>query len=72
MKNTRTVNLPKGFSVLLDMSEEFETRVKNYFSIDADKDISDEQIVYFLYGTLDNALLSAEKQIENEMDYENA
>lgn len=59
---TRSVPLPKGETLLLDITESFYPTLRKKFNLSEEEHVSDEHIRMFVFGTLKSAIDKAENE----------
>tara|TARA_R110001599_G_scaffold21341_4_gene80081 strand:+ start:1864 stop:2067 length:204 start_codon:yes stop_codon:yes gene_type:complete len=59
----RNIELPNGSMLEVEATERFYEAIRFEYSLDKNATISDDHIRMFVYGTMNNAVAEAEKEI---------
>ena len=60
LNRSRSIKLPSGHMLEVQMSEEFLSVVKKHFNV---KEVTDDHIRAFIWGAVDNAITKEEKLV---------
>ena len=59
----RNIELPNGSMLEVEATERFYEAIRFEYNLDKNISITDDQIRMFVYGTMNNAVAEAEKEI---------
>lgn len=59
---TRHIALPKGGELVVDITREFLSRVRQHFNLNAGEYVTDEQIRMFMWGSIKSAIDKATEE----------
>lgn len=59
----RNIKLPNGSILEIEASERFYDAIRFEYKLDENTEITDDHIRLFVYGTMNNAVIEAEKEI---------
>ena len=59
----RNIKLPNGGILEVEASERFYDAIRFEYKLDKSEEVTDDHIRLFVYGTMNNAVTKAEKEI---------